>query len=74
MPDIDFDTEALKRNKILKAVAKYFNSIGSEVINVCTIGTIKTKSAIRTAGRSLGIDDVAINYIVSLIPNERGND
>lgn len=74
LPDIDFDTEALKRNKILKAVTKYFNSIGSEVINVCTIGTIKTKSAIRTAGRSLGIDDVAINYIVSLVPNERGND
>ena len=74
MPDIDFDTEALKRGKILKAVTQYFNSIGSEVINVCTIGTIKTKSAIRTAGRSLGIDDVAINYIVSLVPNERGND
>jgi DNA polymerase-3 subunit alpha len=74
LPDIDFDTEALKRNRILKAVTKYFNSIGSEVINVCTIGTIKTKSAIRTAGRSLGIDDVAINYIVSLVPNERGND
>ena len=74
LPDIDFDTEALKRGKILKAVTQYFNSIGSEVINVCTIGTIKTKSAIRTAGRSLGIDDVAINYIVSLVPNERGND
>lgn len=74
LPDIDFDTEALKRNKILKAVSNYFNSIGSEVINVCTIGTIKTKSAIRTAGRSLGIEDAVINYIVSLVPNERGND
>ena len=74
LPDLDFDTEALKRNKILKAVAKYFNSIGSEVINVCTIGTIKTKSAIRTAGKSLEMDDAVINYIVSLVPNERGND
>ena len=74
LPDIDFDTEALKRTKIFNAVQKYFNSIGGEVINVCTVGTIKTKSAIRTAGKSLGIDDSVINYIVSLIPNERGND
>ena len=74
LPDIDFDTEALKRSKILKAVTQYFNSIGSEVINVCTIGTIKTKSAIRTAGKSLEMDDAVINYIVSLVPNERGND
>ena len=74
LPDIDFDTEALKRNKILKAVKKYFNSIGGEVINVCTIGTIKTKSAIRTAGRSLNLEDTLINYVVSLVPNERGND
>lgn len=74
LPDIDFDTESLKRNRILKAVSNYFNSIGSEVINICTIGTIKTKSAIRTAGRSLGIEDAVINYIVSLVPNERGND
>lgn len=55
-------------------MTKYFNSIGSEVINVCTIGTIKTKSAIRTAGKSLEMDDAVINYIVSLVPNERGND
>lgn len=55
-------------------MSAYFNSIGSEVINVCTIGTIKAKSAIRTAGRSLEIDDTVINYIVSLIPSERGND
>ena len=74
LPDIDFDTEAMKRNKIFNAVTRYFNSINSEVINVCTIGTLGTKSAIRTAGKGLNIDDVVINYIVSLVPTERGKD
>lgn len=74
LPDIDFDTEAAKRNKIFNAVSRYFNSINSEVINVCTIGTLGTKSAIRTAGKGLNIEDVVINYIVSLVPTERGKD
>jgi DNA polymerase-3 subunit alpha len=64
----------MKREKIFLALKKYFNSINSEVINVCTVGTIKTKSAIRTAGRGLGIEDAVINYIVSLVPTERGVD
>lgn len=74
LPDIDFDTEAMKRNKIFNAVTRYFNSIDSEVINVCTIGTLGTKSAIRTAGKGLNIEDTVINYIVSLVPTERGKD
>lgn len=74
LPDIDFDTEAMKRNKIFNAVTRYFNSINSEVINVCTIGTLGTKSAIRTAGKGLNIEDTVINYIVSLVPTERGKD
>lgn len=74
LPDIDFDTEAAKRTKIFNAVRRYFNSINSEVINVCTIGTLGTKSAIRTAGKGLEIEDPVINYIVSLVPTERGKD
>ena len=43
-------------------------------MNVCTVGTLGTKSAIRTAGKGLNIDDTIVNYIVSLVPNERGKD
>lgn len=74
LPDIDFDTESDKRLAVFKAVRDYFNSIGGDVINVCTFGTEGTKSAIKTAGRGLKIDDDTITYITSMIPNERGFD
>jgi len=74
LPDIDFDTESDKRAKVFLEVKKYFESIGGDVINVCTFGTEGTKSAIKTAGRGLNIDDDVISYITSMIPNERGFD
>jgi DNA polymerase-3 subunit alpha len=74
LPDIDFDTESDKRAKVFLAVKKYFESIGGDVINVCTFGTEGTKSALKTAGRGLKIDDDVINYITAMIPNERGFD
>lgn len=74
LPDIDFDTESDKRVKVFNEVKKYFNSIGGDVINVCTFGTEGTKSAIKTAARGLKIDDDVVSYITSMIPNERGFD
>ena len=74
LPDIDFDTESDKRQIVFNEVRKYFNSIGGDVINVCTFGTEGTKSALKTAGRGLKIDDDVISYITSMIPNERGFD
>lgn len=74
LPDIDFDTESDKRGRVFNAVQKYFNSIGGEVVNVCTFGTEGTKSALRTASRGLNIDDDVITYITAMIPNERGYD
>lgn len=74
LPDIDIDTEATQRVKIFNKIREYFNSIGADVINVCTFGTEGTKSALRTAGRSLDVDDDVISYLTSMIPNERGND
>lgn len=53
---------------------EYFNSIGGDLVSVCTFGTEKSKSALRTAARGLKIDDETISYIVSMIPNERGFD
>lgn len=74
LPDIDIDTESNKRLKIFHKIKEYFNSIQADVVNVCTFGTEGSKSAIRTAGRSLNIDDSIISYLTSMIPNERGFD
>jgi DNA polymerase-3 subunit alpha len=74
LPDIDIDTESNKRTKIFNKIREYFNSIGADVVNVCTFGTEGSKSAIRTAGRSLDIDDSVVSYLTSMIPNERGFD
>jgi DNA polymerase-3 subunit alpha len=64
LPDIDIDTEGSKRTRVFNKVKEYFNSIGGDVINVCTFGTEKSKSAIRTAGRALNVDDDIISFIV----------
>lgn len=74
MPDIDVDTESDKRSKVFLEVQKYFNSIGGDIVNICTFGTEGTKSALKTAGRGLNIDDDVITYLTSMIPNERGFD
>jgi DNA polymerase-3 subunit alpha len=74
LPDIDIDCEGDKRTKVFNKVREYFQSIGGDLINVCTFGTEKSKSALRTAARGLNIDDDTVSYIVSLIPNERGAD
>ena len=74
LPDVDFDTESDKRGRVFTEVKKYFNSIGGDVVNVCTFGTEGTKSAIKTAGRGLGIEDEVVSYVTSMIPNERGFD
>jgi DNA polymerase-3 subunit alpha len=74
LPDIDIDTEASKRVKVFNKVQAYFQSIGGDLINVCTFGTEGSKSALRTAARGLGIADEVITYLVSMIPNERGFD
>ena len=74
LPDIDVDSESDKRAQVFNEIRKYFNSIGGDVINVCTFGTEGTKSAIKTAARGLDIDDDVVTYITSMIPNERGFD
>ena len=74
LPDIDFDTESGKRAAVFNEVKKYFNGIGGDVVNVCTFGTEGTKSAIKTAGRGLDIEDEVVSYVTSMIPNERGFD
>jgi DNA polymerase-3 subunit alpha len=74
LPDIDIDTESSKRNKVFNKVQTYFNEMGGDLVNVCTFGTEGSKSALKTAARGLGIDPDVINYLTSMIPNERGFD
>ena len=74
LPDIDIDTEADKRNAVFNKVRNYFQSLGGDMIHVCTYGTEGSKSAIKTAARGLDIDDDVVSYFSSMIPNERGFD
>ena len=68
--DIDTDIEGSRRATVLKALKDYYGE--DYVANVGTFRTEKSKQAIQTAARGLGIDvDVAL-YISSLIPVDRG--
>ena len=70
IPDIDFDTEASKRARILR---KLKEALGyKNILNISTFGTEKSKSALLTACRGLDIDNDTAQYIASLIPIERG--
>ena len=68
--DIDFDIEGSKRQQVLNAFRKYYGE--DRVANVATFRTEKSKSAIQTAARGLGIDVDIAQYISSLIPADRG--
>ena len=68
--DIDTDIEGSRRSTILQALRDYYGE--DRVANVVTFGTEKSKSAVQTAARGLGIDNDIALYISSLIPADRG--
>lgn len=68
--DIDTDVESGRRAHTLQALRNYYGE--EKVSNVATFGTEKSKSAIQTAARGLGIDVDIATYIASLIPADRG--
>lgn len=68
--DIDFDSEGTRRQDILNKFKSVYGQ--DRVSGVATFGTEKSKSAILTAARGLGIDNDIAQYISSLIPSERG--
>lgn len=70
IPDIDIDTEGMKRPQILQALKKHFGE--DRVLQVCTYGTEGSKSALQTACRGLGIDNDIALFISGMIPFERG--
>ena len=68
--DGDFDREGGRRAAVLDAFRRGYGS--DRVANVATFRTEKSKSAILTAARGLGIDVDIAQYIASLIPADRG--
>lgn len=68
--DIDFDIEGRKRADVLNAFRKQYGD--DRVANVTTFRTEKSKSAILTAARGLGIDIDVAQYLSSLVPEDRG--
>lgn len=68
--DVDFDIEGSRRATVLSKFREVYGD--DRVSNVATFGTEKSKSAILTAARGLGIDVDTASYIASLIPADRG--
>lgn len=68
--DIDVDVCSSKRDEVIQAIKDTYGQ--DRVSKVLTLNTEKSKSAIQTAARGLGInDDVAI-FLSSLIISDRG--
>lgn len=68
--DIDVDIEESKRNVVVKALQNVYGT--DRISKVMTVSTEKSKSAILTAARGLGIDNDAAQYVASLIVSDRG--
>lgn len=68
--DIDTDIEGGRRAQTIQALRDFYGE--ENVANVVTFGTEKSKSAIQTAARGLGIDVDEAAYLSSLIPADRG--
>lgn len=68
--DVDCDIEGSKREVVLRNFRKYYGE--DRVANVLTLGTEKSKSAILTAARGLGIDVDIAQYLSSMIQADRG--
>ena len=68
--DIDTDIEGGRREQVLQHFRKVYGE--DRVANVATYRTEKSKSAILTGARGLGIDVDVATYIASLIPADRG--
>ena len=68
--DVDVDIEGGRRKAVLDHLRKTYGD--DRVANVATFGTEKSKSAILTACRGLGIDVDIAQYLASMIASDRG--
>ena len=68
--DVDFDIEGGRRAQVLNKFREVYGE--DRVAGVITFGTEKSKQAILTAARGLGIEVDEAQYIASLVPADRG--
>lgn len=68
--DVDLDIEGGKRPQVYKALQDAYGS--DRVSKVLTIRTEKSKSALLTAARGLGLDPDIGSYLASFIKSDRG--
>ncbi len=68
--DVDVDIEGGRRKQVLNHLRDVYGE--DRVANVATFGTEKSKSAILTACRGLGIDVDVAQYLASMIEADRG--
>jgi DNA polymerase-3 subunit alpha len=68
--DVDIDIEGAKRSQVYKALQDTYGH--NRVSKVLTIRTEKSKSAILTAARGLGLDPEEGTYLASFIKSDRG--
>ncbi|HCL4455136.1 TPA: DNA polymerase III subunit alpha [Clostridium botulinum] len=71
LPDVDLDSEALKRQGIFDSLKQFFGF--DNVLNICTFKTEGSKSTVLTSCRGLEIDNDIAQFIADLIPFERGS-
>ena len=69
--DIDTDVNPIYRDKIINRFKEIYGY--DKVTKVLTYSTEKSRSAILTAGRGLGLDNNLASYIASLVVFDRGN-
>lgn len=69
-PDIDVDTSARNRPKIIKKLQQEFGE--NNVLNICTFKTETSKAVVKTVCRGIGISIEESSFLSSLIPVERG--
>lgn len=69
-PDVDLDSSARNRPKIIQRLKKVFGE--DNILNICTFKTETSKSALKTACRGLGLSNDEASYLSSLVPVERG--
>lgn len=68
--DIDIDIMSCMRDTVIQALKDKYGE--DRVCKVMTLSTEKSKSAILTAARGLGIDNDTASYIASLVIFDRG--
>ena len=69
-PDVDLDTSARNRSRIVERLKEVFGY--DNILNICTFRTETGKSAIKTLCRGLDISNEDAGYLASLVPMERG--